>query len=169
MFRDVEKELVEKTQLLRNYEKRAEEPKVLKREEYEELWKRFSETLSKEGIDPGKYRARFDELIAWNMPFSDNEAIVMEEAKSIILAEKFKEEIAKMFVKKLPPRPTINWKYIKWGIGAMKVDIGIFKDAANNENPVQAYKATKNILETAKKLLDILKRSKDVKLLKLEA
>jgi len=35
------------------------------------LWRLWSDTLRKAGLDPEKYRDMFEDLIAWNMPYSE--------------------------------------------------------------------------------------------------
>jgi len=59
-------------EFLRLHEARKEHArKVLTDAEYEDLWRLLSDTLRKAGLDPEKYRDRFEDLIAWNMPYSE--------------------------------------------------------------------------------------------------
>jgi len=157
---DVKERLLAKTETLRMHEARRLEPviKILRDHEYEELWKEFSKELSEEGIDPTPYLARFDDLIAWNMPLQDNRAIVVDEAKGIIL-----EKSMQKYLKKLPLKPTrFNWKWVGWGLTSLKVDAAALKEAAKRENVVQAYSTTTKMIETAEKLQKLVEMSPDV-------
>jgi len=157
---DVKERLLAKTETLRMHEARRLEPviKVLRDHEYEELWKEFSKELSEEAIDPTPYRARFDDLIAWNMPLQDNRAIVVDEAKGIIL-----EKSMQKYLKKLPLKPArFNWKWVGWGLTSLKVDVTALKEAAKRENVVQAYSTTTKMIETAEKLQKLVEMSPDV-------
>jgi hypothetical protein len=149
--------LIEASKLLESHEKRKPEPKVLKDEEYETLWKRFSEALSKAGLDPAKFRERFDELIAWDMPYSDNEYILMDEARRIMAESR----LAK-YIRKLPSKVPFNWKYIGWGIGSLKVDTGLLLDAVEEENAIQSYSTIMRIIDTGEKMKEILKSNPEV-------
>jgi len=157
---DIKERLLAKTETLRMHEARRLEPilKILRDHEYEELWKEFSKELREEGIDPTPYRARFDDLIAWNMPLQDNRAIVVDEAKGIIL-----EKSMEKYLKKLPLKPTrFNWKWVGWGLTSLKVDAAALKEAAKRENVVQAYSTTTKMIETAEKLQKLVEMSPDV-------
>jgi hypothetical protein len=159
-LKDVKERLLAKAEKLRMHEARRLEPviRILKNYEYEELWKEFSKELKEENIDPNTYKARFDDLIAWNMPLEDNRAIVMDEAKGIILEKKMKK-----YVKRLPLKPArFSWKWVSWGLASIKVDAGVLKEAVKNENVVQAYSTTTKMIETAEKLKKLLEMSPDV-------
>ena len=119
---------------------------------------KFSKELKEEGIDSTPYRVRFDDLIAWNMPLQDNRAIVVDEAKGIIL-----EKSMQKYLKKLPLKPTrFNWKWVGWGLTSLKVDVAALKEAAKRENVVQAYSTTTKMIETAEKLQKLVEMSPDV-------
>jgi hypothetical protein len=157
---DVKERLLAKTETLRMHEARRLEPviKILRDYEYEQLWKEFSKELSEERIDPTPYRPRFDDLIAWNMPLQDNRAIVMDEAKGIIL-----EKSMEKYIKKLPLKPArFSWKWVSWGLASLRVDAGALKEAAKRENVVQAYSTTTKMIETADKLRKLVEMSPDV-------
>jgi hypothetical protein len=157
---DVKERLLAKAEKLRMHEARRLEPviRILKNYEYEELWKEFSKELREENIDPNTYKARFDDLIAWNMPLEDNRAIVMDEAKGIILEKKMKK-----YIKRLPLKPTrFSWKWVGWGLASLKVDVGVLKEAVKHENVVQGYSTTTKMIETAEKLKKLLEMSPDV-------
>ena len=139
--------------------KKPTAPRVLSEEEYRRLWEKFSEALRKEGINPELYRSRFDELIAWNMPYEDNEFIIMDEARKIILQKQLKK-----YVRKLPVKPvSFSWKYVGWALGSMAVDIGVLKDAIKEKNAIQAYGAITSLLETVDKLKKLLRLHPDVR------
>jgi hypothetical protein len=160
---EAKQRLLSGSEFLRLHEARKAEPvyKVLTEAEYEDLWREFSEALRKEKIDPAQFRERFDELIAWNMPFEDNKAIVMDEARSIILEKK----LAK-YLKKLPKAPpTFSWKYVEWGLGSLRVDVMALEDAVKEENALQSYTVIARMLETTEKMKNLLKMSPDVRAL----
>ena len=129
-------------------------PKVLTEAEYEDLWRLWSETLRKAGIDP----ERFEDLIAWNMPYSDNELVLMDKARQIIL-EKELEEYAK------PPVPPVrfSWKHVEWALGSLRVDVEVLKDSVKEEDALQCYTAVARILDTAEKLKRILEAVPEVR------
>lgn len=133
--------------------------KVLSDEEYMKLWQEFSALLEKEKINPEEYKERFDPLISWNMPFDDNRFIVLDEARRIIGELK----LAKYIKPLAPPdKGKFNWKYVRWGLSAMKFDAQLLMDAAKAEDAVGAYGAAGKLLETADKLKAVLKTSPEV-------
>lgn len=156
---DARKELLEKTSLLSSHEARKAYPKVLKDEEYRKLWEKFSGALKEAGVNPEEWRRRFDELIAWDMPYEDNEIILMDEARKIIFQKRLER-----YLRRLPEKAVkFNWKYIEWGIGALNVSTGLLKDAVEEENAVQAYSAIKDMISTAEKMKDLLETLPEVK------
>lgn len=116
--------------------------------------------MRKEKIDLSAYRKRFDDLIAWNMPFEDNRMVVMDEARSIILEKKLSK-----YIKRLPAKPPVafSWKPIYWGLGSLRVDIGVFKDAVMREDALQAWSTASKILDTLEKMKKLLETSREVK------
>jgi len=146
-------------ELIKKHEERKKPAlKVLTEEEYKKLWENFSEALRKEGINPEAYKERFDELIAWNMPYEDNEFIIMDEARKIIVLKEFRK-----YIRKLPVKPvSFNWRFVDWALGSLRISVGLFKDAVKQKNAVQAYTAVKDMLETFDKLKDLLRLSPDV-------
>ena len=151
--------LVAGSELIAKHEARKAEPKVLKDEEYEQLWREFSEKLKAEGIEPEKHRKRFDALVAWNMPKEENRIILMDEARKIILEKK----LAK-YLKKIPEKPMeFSWRYVEWGLGSLRVDTLALEDAVKNEDALQTHTTILRLLETAEKLKALLKLHPEVK------
>jgi hypothetical protein len=147
------------SETLRKREEKAKPPrKILTEEQYEEIWREFSEALRKEKIDPEKYKGRFDELIDWSMPYEDNKLIVMDEARNIIIGRK----LAKYF-KEIPLKPiSFSWKYIDWGLGSMRVDILALEDSVKAEDALSTYNAISRLLETADRMKAILRMTREV-------
>ena len=157
------------SEFLRIHEARKVEPvyKILTDAEYEDLWRLWSETLRKAGLDPAKYRDRFEELIAWNMPYSDNELVLMDEARTIILEKKFEKYLRRLLAEPQPP-VRFSWKYVQWAIGSLRVDVGVLKDSVREENALQCYTTIERILDTAEKLKRMLESVPEVKAFRFE-
>ena len=157
---DAKKRMLEGAEVLRMHEARKEKPvmKILEDYEYKALWESFSKELKEEGINPEDYKERFDALIAWNMDYSDNEAIIMDEARGIILEKKMKK-----YLKKLPLKPVrFSWKWLGWGLSSLKVDVGVLKDAVKQQNAIQAYATATKMNQTAEKLKNLLELNPEV-------
>jgi hypothetical protein len=157
---DAKKKMLEGAEVLRMHEARMEKPviKILKDYEYEALWESFSQELKEEGIDPEDYKERFDALIAWNMDFFDNEAVLMDEVRGIILEKKMKK-----YLKKLPLKPVrFSWKWLGWGLSSLKVEAGVLRDAVKQENAIQAYTTATKMNQTAEKLRGLLELHPEV-------
>jgi len=122
--------------------------KVLRDDEYEDLWKAFSKELKEVGIDPRVYRDRFDELIDWGMNKDDNIFIIMDEARSIIAIEFMRGRVKR--IEKYPQR--FSWKLVRWGLSSMAFDIQSLKDAISEENFLQALRSFQSLKEAADKL-----------------
>jgi len=160
--KEARERLLAGSDFLQTYEKRKEPDKrILKEEEYKRLWEEFSGALKKAGINPEPFRERFDELVAWTMPYEDNRYVVMDEARSIILEFQFAKK-----AKKPPVGVPFNWRYIQWGASSMKIDGTLFMDAVKEKNAVQAYASITKILDTADKMKKLLETSPDVSMFK---
>ena len=159
-LQSIKEKLLAEAEWLREYEVKPERPelKVLTEREYERLWQEFSKELSEENIDPSVFKERFDSLIAWNMPYEDNRAILLDEARSIILESKMKK-----YVKRLPLKLVrFSWKWVGWAISSLKLDAEVLKSAVKNRNVVQAYSTTAKMVEAAQKLKRLLELSPEV-------
>jgi hypothetical protein len=157
---DAKKKMLEGAEVLRMHEARKEKPviKILKDYEYEALWESFSQELKEEGINPEDYKERFDALIAWNMDFFDNEAVLMDEVRGIILEKKMKK-----YLKRLPLKPVrFSWKWLGWGLSSLKVEAGVLRDAVKQENAIQAYTTATKMNQTAEKLRGLLELHPEV-------
>jgi hypothetical protein len=157
---DAKTRMLEGAEVLRMHEARKEKPviKILKDYEYDALWESFSQELKEEGIDPADYKDRFDALIAWNMDFFDNEAVLMDEVRGIILEKKMKK-----YLKRLPLKPVrFSWKWLGWGLSSLKVEVGVLRDAVKQENAVQAYSTASKMNQTAEKLKTLLELNPEV-------
>jgi len=122
--------------------------KVLRDDEYDDLWKAFSKELKEAGVDPRVYRDRFDELVDWGMNKDDNIFIIMDEARSIIAIELMRGRVKK--IDKYPRR--FSWKVVRWGLSSMGFDIQSLKDAIPEENSLQALRSLQSLKEAADKL-----------------
>jgi len=122
------------------------------------LWRLWSETLRKAGIDPAEYSDRFEGLVAWNMPYSDNELVLMDEASEVVLEKELEK-----YVRRLPVEPVrFSWKYVQWAIGSLRVDVGVLKDSIE-EDALQCYMAVARVLDTAEKLKRMLEAVPEVR------
>jgi hypothetical protein len=153
------KEKLAESDVIRKMEKREAVERLLTDEEYKKLWKAFSDALKKARIDPSRYRSRFEELVMWDLPYEDNEALVLDEARRIILEARFVP-----FIEEVAAKPTrFSWKYVEWGLGAIAVELASLKDAVEEKNVVEAYNSVRRMLDIADRLKDILRTSPDVK------
>lgn len=145
--------LLEAGGIVRAYEERRPEPKVLRPEEAERLWARFSEALRKAGVEPTQYRRRFEELIAWNLDYAGNELLVMDEARRII----DEHALLKGPRRAIPARAKFSWKYARWAASSLKLDAGSLLDAVRRADALQAYNALGRIAEAAGRLEEMLR------------
>jgi hypothetical protein len=150
--------------LLLGYEplrRREEKPtvKVLKDEEYERLWREFSEVLAKAGLKPELYRERFEELIAWNMPYEDNRSIVLDEARGIVAEAKLSK-----YMRRPPEKPVkFTWRLVEWACGSLSFDALTLMDAVKAKDPIAAYGAASRMLMTVDRLKRLMELHPDVK------
>jgi len=49
-----------------------------------------------------------------------------------------------------------SWRYVDWALGDLTVDLGLLKDALAQKNAIQAYGTIKNMLDTFRKLKELL-------------
>jgi len=133
------------------YEARAEPVRrVLTLEQEKKLWEAFASKLREAGVDPEPHRARFEELLAVNMPYEDNEAILMDEARTIMGLAGLRR---RKYVDKLPVPPKVfSWKYVGWGLTALKMECEQLRSAIRVKDGVSAYRAVGRMLEIADKL-----------------
>ena len=157
---DAKKRMLEGAEVLRMHKARKEKPvmKILEDYEYRSLWESFSEELREEGIKPEDYKERFDALIAWNMDYFDNQAVLIDEVRGIILEKKMKK-----YLKKLPLKPLkFSWKWLSWGLSSLKVEVEVLRDAVKQENAIQAYATATKMNQTAEKLKSLLELQPEV-------
>jgi hypothetical protein len=157
---DAKKRMLEGAEVLRMHKARKEKPvmKILEDYEYRSLWESFSQELKEEGIKPEDYKERFDALIAWNMDYFDNQAVLIDEVRGIILEKKMKK-----YLKKLPLKPVrFSWKWLGWGLSSLKVEVGVLRDAVKQKNAIQAYATATKMNQTAEKLKSLLELNPEV-------
>jgi hypothetical protein len=143
-------------EVLKTHERRAEVPvKVLTDEEYAVLWDIFARTLKEAGLDPAKYRSRFEDVVAWNLDFGGNEMIVMDEARAIIAEAGLRR---KRYIDTLPEKPIrFSWKYVGWGLSSIRLDAEMLRECIRVKDALGAYMALTRILNAAEKLKIILR------------
>jgi len=143
-------------EVFKPHERRAEVPvKILTDEEYATLWEIFARTLKDAGLDPAKYRSRFEDVVAWNLDFAGNELIVMDEARAIIAEAGLRR---RRYIDTLPEKPVhFSWKYVGWGLSSIRLDAEVLRECARAEDALGAYMALTRILNVAEKLKIILR------------
>jgi len=67
------------------------EPAILTEDDIKRLWNEFSEKLHEHGVDPEKYRKRFEGLINRFKSYQENRDWILEEVKKLIEAENTKD------------------------------------------------------------------------------
>jgi len=135
--------------------------KILRPEEYLKLWEEFSAKLREAGVDPAKYKKRFDELIYWGDTYESNRLVILDEVRSIILNEELRRA---RYIDTIPVKPVrFSWKYVGWGIGAMRADATRFQVSIQEEDAVGAYYALSEILATAERMKVLLGLHPDVR------
>jgi len=134
---------------------------ALKPEEYVKLWEEFARELREAGVNPERYRRRFEELIYWGDTYEGNRLVVLDEARNIILDEELRRE---GYVDTLPVEPErFSWKYVGWGLGSMRADAVRLQVAVKERDAVGAYSSVVDILDAAERLKRLLALHPDVK------
>ena len=136
--------------------------KVLKDEEIEELWKGFKRMLERAGLNAERFKERFKACIDPSMDFYYNIEAVMKEADEIITEERLKEELYHTQI----PAMKFSWKYIRWGLGSIKVKVVALDDAINAKNADATHSLLTDICETASFLVSMLEQLPEIRLLK---
>ena len=143
-------------------ERKAKGERVLTDEDVERLWEEFSRILKEAGLDPERYRERFDAVIDYSMPYEDNLFIVTDEARAIVAEKHLRAEGFRVGI----PVKKFSWKYIGWGLGAIKVQLMSLELAAEEKDALRCYNILKKISETSQTILDMLEQLPEIKLLK---
>ena len=143
-------------------ERKAKGERVLTDEDVERLWEEFSRILREAGLDPGRYKERFDAVVDVSMPYEDNLFIVTDEARAIVAEKHLRAEGFRVGI----PVKKFSWKYIGWGLGAIKVQLMSLELAADERDALRCYNILKKISETSQTILDMLEQLPEIKLLK---
>jgi len=134
-------------------------PPKLTREEVEKLWAVWSETLSRHGIDPYRYKEDFDEIVAIAPSFKEASVMIEQELRNIIADW----ELERMMYRVQPPAVQLNWKQIGWGVAFIKSRLLFLDMEAEKRNTIGCYIVLREILDATYKLLDALRHNPDVK------
>jgi len=156
------KELEKAEDIQEGIERKAAGEKVLSDEDIEDLWEEFSLMLKEVGLNPEHYRQRFDAVVDPYMPYDDNLFVVVDEAKRIITQEMLRKEKYHTTI----PVKKFSWKYISWGLGAIKVKLTDLELAAKDRDAVRSHMLMKNICDTVKTLISMLEQMPEVQQLK---
>ena len=156
------KELEKADNIKEGLERKAVGEKVLTDEDIEELWDEFSRILKDVGLDPERYRDRFEEALDPYMDYDDNLFIITDEARKIIAEETLRKEKYYMTI----PTKKFSWKYISWGLGAIKLRLTDLEVAVRDKDAVTAYKLFKKVCETTQTLLSMLEQLPEIQALK---
>ena len=126
------------------------------------LWDEFSRILKDVGLNPERYRDRFEEALDPYMDYDDNLFIVTDEARKIIAEEILRKEKYHMTI----PVKKFSWKYVSWGLGAIKLRLTDLEIAVKDKDTVTAYKLFKEVCETTQTLLSMLEQLPEIQVLK---
>jgi len=97
-----------------------------------------------------------------SMPYEDNLFIVTDEARAIVAEKHLRAEGFRVGI----PVKKFSWKYIGWGLGAIKVQLMSLELAADERDALRCYNILKKISETSQTILDMLEQLPEIKLLK---
>jgi hypothetical protein len=156
------KELEKAEDIKEELERKAAGEKVLTDKDIEELWDEFARILKDVGIDPERYRERFNAVIDPYMPYDDNLFVVTDEARKIIAEEVLRTE---KFHTTIPVKK-FSWKYIGWGLGAIKVRLTDLEVAVSDRDAIRGYSLLKSLCETTDTLISMLEQLPEIQVLK---
>jgi len=156
------KELEKAENIRDGIERKEKGERVLTDEDIEELWDEFSKILKDVNLDPERYRERFEAVVDPYMDFDDNLFIVTDEARKIIAEEMLKKE---RFHTTIPVKK-FSWKYVSWGLGAIKLSLTDAETAVGERNAITAHKLIKKTCETTQTLLGMLEQLPEIQMLK---
>ena len=156
------KELEKAENIREGLERKKEGVRVLTDEDIATLWDEFSKILKDAGLNPERYKDRFERVLDPYMDYDDNLFIVTDEARKIIAEEMLRKEKYHMTI----PVKKFSWKYVSWGLGAIKLRLTDLEVAVRDKDAVTAYKLFKKVCETAQTLLSMLEQLPEIQALK---
>jgi len=156
------KEIEKAEEIQKGLERKAAGERVLSDEDIEKLWQEFSKLLKEVGLDPERYRDRFEAVLDAYMPYDDNLFVVTDEASRIVAEEMLRAEKYHVRI----PVKRFSWKYIGWGLGAIKVKLTDLELAIKDRDAVRSHSLLKNICDTTNTLLGMLEQLPEVQQLK---
>jgi len=143
-------------------ERKAMGERVLTDEDIRKLWEEFSRILTEKGLNPERFRERFDAVIDVSMSYEDNLFIVTDEARVIVAENYLRTEGFRVGI----PVKKFSWKYVSWGLGAIKVQLMNLELAADEKDALRCYNILKKISETSQTLIDMLEQLPEIRTFK---
>ena len=156
------KELEKAENIKEGLERKAVGEKVLTDEDIAMLWDEFSGILKDVGLNPERYRDRFEEVLDPYIDYDGNLFIITDEARKIIAEEMLRKEKYHMTI----PVKKFSWKYISWGLGAIKLRLADLEIAVKDKDAITAYMLFKKVHEIAQTLLSMLEQLPEIQVLK---